>query len=243
AAVGEDTAGMAEPAEASGTEETTTAPDATEAAVGEEAREIPPVTGETAREAEVVDLTQRLRRWRGGAAVLGALAAAFAAIIVTAALAPEYLPEPLRPQPEVRTVEVPREVVRTVEVPAPAPGRFVAVLQSSAAAPAFIITVDVAQQSLTVRRVAAEDQTDHSYELWLVSDRFQTPRSLGLIGTSEFTKVPTLTNYDPDTISDATFAVSLEPVGGSPTGQATGPILFSGKLVEAVPPTQPPPNP
>jgi anti-sigma-K factor RskA len=120
---------------------------------------------------------------------------------------------------------------------APPPGRFVAVLQSSANAPAFIITVDVAQRNLTVRRVAAETQTDHSYELWLISNRFQEPRSLGLIGTTEFTRPPTLSAYDPETISDATFAVSLEPEGGSPTGQPTGPFLFSGKLVEAVPPT------
>lgn len=255
-AVAEGKADTAEAAEVPGTEDTTAAAPAADAAVAAETSGIPPAaSGEiaAARQADVIDLTQRLRLWRGSAAALGALAAAFAAVIVTAALAPEYLPEPLRPQPEVRTVEVPREVVRTVEVPrevvrtvevpTPAPGRFVAVLQGSATAPAFIITVDVAQRSLTVRRVAAENQTDHSYELWLISDRFQQPRSLGLIGTNEFTKVPALADYDPDTISNATFAVSLEPEGGSPTGQATGPVLFSGKLVEAVPPAAPPPTP
>ncbi len=57
-----------------------------------------------------------------------------------------------------------------------------------------------------------------------------------MIGANEFTHPATLTAYDPETISDATFAVSLEPEGGSPTGQPTGPVLFSGKLVEAVPP-------
>jgi anti-sigma-K factor RskA len=34
--------------------------------------------------------------------------------------------------------------------------------------------------------------------------------------------------------------VSLEPEGGSPTGTATGPVLFSGKLLEAAPPTRSP---
>jgi anti-sigma-K factor RskA len=29
---------------------------------------------------------------------------------------------------------------------------------------------------------------------------------------------------------DATLAVSLEPPGGSPTGQPTGPVIASGKL-------------
>jgi hypothetical protein len=30
--------------------------------------------------------------------------------------------------------------------------------------------------------------------------------------------------------------VTVEPEGGSPTGVATGPIVFTGKLVESVPP-------
>jgi anti-sigma-K factor RskA len=30
---------------------------------------------------------------------------------------------------------------------------------------------------------------------------------------------------------DTVFAVSLEPRGGSPTGQPTGPVLWTGKLV------------
>jgi anti-sigma-K factor RskA len=44
-----------------------------------------------------------------------------------------------------------------------------------------------------------------------------------------------LSSYDPDTVSNATYAVSVEPEGGSPTGSATGPIVFSGKLIETVP--------
>ncbi|MGZ8322640.1 MAG: anti-sigma factor [Rhodoplanes sp.] len=186
----------------------------------------------------VVDLTRRLQRWRGGAIGLGALAAALAGVVVTAAIAPERLPQPLRPKPKVETVEVTRDVVRTVEVPSPS--RFVAVLQSGPTAPAFIMTVDLAQRNLTVRRVAAEEQAGKSYELWLVSDKYPAPRSLGVIGAGEFTQVPALSAYDRNTISTATFAVSLEPEGGSPTGTATGPVLFSGKLLEAAPPTRSP---
>jgi anti-sigma-K factor RskA len=36
---------------------------------------------------------------------------------------------------------------------------------------------------------------------------------------------------DPAVLNDTLFAVSLEPEGGSPTGQATGPVMFTGKLV------------
>ena len=34
---------------------------------------------------------------------------------------------------------------------------------------------------------------------------------------------------------NATYAVSLEPEGGSPTGLPTGPVLFTGKLIQATP--------
>jgi anti-sigma-K factor RskA len=198
----------------------------------------PRADADAAETANVVSLTRRMQRWRGGAIGFGALAAALAGIVVTAAVAPERLPAPLRPKPKVETVEVTREFVRTVEVPAPS--RFVAVLQSSPDAPAFIMTVDLAQRSLTVRRVSAEEQAGKSYELWLVSDKYPAPRSLGVIGAHEFTRIPALTAYDQDTIEGATFAVSLEPEGGSPTGSVTGPVLFSGKLLEAAPPTRSP---
>jgi len=37
-------------------------------------------------------------------------------------------------------------------------------------------------------------------------------------------------------VKRAPFAVPAEPEGGSPPGVATGPIVFTGKLIEAVPP-------
>jgi anti-sigma-K factor RskA len=174
----------------------------------------------------VVDLTRSLGRWRQAAAGLAAIAAVLLAVVVTAALDPQMLPAPLRPKPV--------EIVRTVTKEAN-PGRFVAVLQASSISPAFILTVDVASRTATVRRVAAEPLAGKSYELWLISDRFAAPRSLGLVGGAEFAR-PTLASYDPTTISDATYAVSLEPEGGSPTGAPTGPVLFTAKLVDAVPP-------
>ena len=178
-------------------------------------------------ESNVVDLTRRLGRWRRAAAGLAAIAAVLLAVVVTAAFDPQLLPGPLRPKP----IEIVRTVTKEVN-----PGRFVAVLQANAASPAFILTVDVASRTATVRRVAAEPQAGKSYELWLISNRFPAPRSLGLVGGAEFAH-PTLASYDPATISDATFAVSLEPEGGSPTGAPTGPVLYTAQLVDAVPPS------
>jgi anti-sigma-K factor RskA len=189
----------------------------------------------------VVVLRQRVRRWRGVAALTGAIAATLLVFAGVGRYRPELLPPELKPPVETKVVEkvVERVVERVVQAPAPpappAPGRFVAVLQRDAGAPAFLMTVDIANRTLTVRRMAPPE-AGRSHELWLVSDRFPAPRSLGLIGGGEFTQRAALAAYDPDVINTATYAVSLEPEGGSPTGAPTGPVLFTGKLVEAVPP-------
>jgi len=193
---------------------------------------LPPHVDQVARlaaESNVVDLRKRLGRWRQASAGLAAIAALLLAVVVTAAFDPALLPGPLRPKPIVQTVE--KIVEKEVN-----PGRFVAVLQPNAASPAFILTVDVANRTASVRRVAGGPPPGKSYELWLVSSRFPAPRSLGLVGSNDFTK-PTLASYDQATLSDATYAVSLEPEGGSPNGQPTQ-VLFASKLIEAVQPSQ-----
>jgi anti-sigma-K factor RskA len=194
----------------------------------------PPSSAETAasRADNVVDFASA-RRWRATSILTGAIAASLALFIGAQQYRPDMLPEKLRPP--VQVVEV--------KVPAPAPDRgekFVAVLQKDAASPAFLLTVDVATRTMTARRVGAEQLSGQSYELWLVSDRFDKPRSLGVIGTGEFDRTPALASYEPDVINQATYAVTLEPQGGSPTGQATGPILWTGKLIEAEPPATKP---
>jgi len=180
-----------------------------------------PMVPPPSADGNVVDLTRRFTRWRGAAVGMGALAASLAALLVAVEVAPERLPALLRPA---------SRGIETV-----AGGRFVAVLQRDAASPAFLLTVDVDQRSMTVRRVDAQREPGKSYELWLVSNQFPQPRSLGVVD-NEFTTSRALAAYDPNTISDATYAVTLEPEGGSPTGLATGPVLWAGKLVEAAPP-------
>jgi anti-sigma-K factor RskA len=118
---------------------------------------------------------------------------------------------------------------------AASPARLVAVLQREATSPAFILTVDLANRSLTVRRVAAPREPGKSYELWLISSKYPGPRSLGLIGTGDFTQSSDPAFDDPASIGNATFAVSLEPEGGSPTGAPSN-VIFLGKPVTSIPP-------
>jgi anti-sigma-K factor RskA len=155
-----------------------------------------------------------------------ALAAALLVMMVVQIYRPDLLPGMLRARPQV------------AQTNAPSAGQFVALLQKDGEAPAFILTVDAGSKSFTVRRVGAEPEAGKSYELWLVSDKLQAPRSLGVIGGDDFTTRAALSSFDADTVNAATYAVSLEPEGGSPTGAVTGPIVYSGKLIETVPPAE-----
>jgi anti-sigma-K factor RskA len=124
---------------------------------------------------------------------------------------------------------------------APSPGgQLIAVLQQDPSAPAFLLSIDPATKKMTVRTVAAKGEADHSFELWLVEPRPARPVSLGLIGSTEYTELSLPADLDAAAMAAATYAVSFEPAGGSKTGAPTGPILFTGKLVEALPPPSAP---
>jgi anti-sigma-K factor RskA len=113
----------------------------------------------------------------------------------------------------------------------PADQRYVAVLQAEGPGPAFLASIDLANGSISVRTVGAVAQPGKSYELWAVGGGRDKPQSLGVIDASFRISASKLGRIDPAVLNETLFAVSLEPEGGSPTGQATGPILFTGKLV------------
>jgi anti-sigma-K factor RskA len=188
--------------------------------------------------ADVLIFRRRARRWRAFAGLTTAMAACLAGYMVVWAYAPERLPPKLR-LPNMVQIQVVEKEIQLPPPPAPppqaTPARFVAVLQREPSAPAFLLTVDTQNRTLTVRRVAAGQEPGKSYELWLVSNRLPGPRSLGVVGSDEFTRRPLAETFAPDVVNTATYAVSLEPEGGSPTGSPTGPVLFTGKLVESLP--------
>ena len=197
--------------------------------------EAPPAAAPSAAvdNSNVIQLTGRVRRLRSVASIATALAAALIAMLAVQVYQPELLPEALRPKPRVQTVEV--------KTPAPSPvpsAQYVALLQRDGGSPAFILTVDAATKNFTVRKVGADAEPGKSFELWLISDKLPQPRSLGVIGGSDFTARPVLADYDAGTINAATYAVTVEPAGGSPTGGPTSAPVYVGKLIETVPATR-----
>ena len=202
----------------------------------------PVVVPEVKEPAEVVDtsnvirLSAQARRWRNVASFTTAIAAALVAMIAVGVYQPDLLPDGVRPKPRVQVVEV-----KTPAVAATPSAQYVAVLQKEGGAPAFILTVDGASKNFTVRKVGAAPEPGKSFELWLISDKLQRPRSLGVIGGGDFTARPVLSSYDNDTINTATYAVTVEQAGGSPDGNPHSAPVFTGKLIEAVPPAAPSP--
>jgi anti-sigma-K factor RskA len=108
----------------------------------------------------------------------------------------------------------------------------VAFLEKDAAAPAFLVSLDEKTLALTVRPLVAAPAADKSYELWLIAPGSPAPRSLGVLPTKD-SKLVQIADIDLPTLRNATLAVSLEPHGGSPTGAPTGPVVFTGKFVQA----------
>ncbi len=152
---------------------------------------------------DVTALRQRIGRWS-----MAAIAASLAAIALGGTLAV-------------------RETQR-----AALPRTFVAVMQKDDASPSFLVTVDLETRLLTVRPVAAEALPDKSYQLWMAHASFPGVRSLGLVTETDLSPRAVLVSFDRKVIEAATFAVSLEPAGGSPTDKPTGPVLFHAKLIQ-----------
>jgi anti-sigma-K factor RskA len=210
------------------------------AASAEDATLPPPLAPERAagvqRGADVVRLRKRVGRWRGFTIAFGAIAALLAAYIAVSKVAPDLIP------PRLRAAGT-NLMARTEPQDRGPSDRLVAVLQQTPIAPAFLLTVDTQQRTVVVRRVSAGQENGRSYELWLITNRSAPPKSLGVVGGDEFTQRPLPANVDLETLRSATYAVSLEPAGGSPTGAPTGPVLFTGKAVDSLPASPPPTTP
>ncbi len=177
----------------------------------------------------VIQLAAKARRWRAIATAASAIAATLVVMIGVGLSMPDLLPDSIR-RKEVQAVE-------TRAPPALRPSaQYVALLQKDGGGPAFILTVDGATRNFTVRKVGASAEPGSSFELWLISDKLPKPRSLGVIGGNDFTSRPVLASYDADMVRSATYAVTVEQAGGSPDGNPHLPPIFSGKLIETVPP-------
>lgn len=106
----------------------------------------------------------------------------------------------------------------------PPPQPTLAVLTPYATPTPVLVAVAGPHGSILVRPTAAiKIASDRDLELWELPEGATKPAPLGVI-PQEGKVVP------PGVKTGTLLLVSLEPKGGSPTGQPTGPVLYAGKL-------------
>jgi anti-sigma-K factor RskA len=116
--------------------------------------------------------------------------------------------------------------------PMPMPGS-VAALSSQGGAPAVLVAYDKSRGMLKVVPMAMVPQAGHSLQLWLIAGR-TAPRPMGILTPG----MPAMIRKMPlDPAAGPVFAVSVEPIGGSPTGLPTGRIAWSGRMMAVSPET------
>jgi anti-sigma-K factor RskA len=154
----------------------------------------------------VIGLQRQLRRWQRFSLASAAVAAALVILLFGT---------------------LPRQIGHS-----PSADRYVAVLQAEGEVPAFLVSIDLERAEIQARRIGAQPQAGKSFELWAVGAGGDKPLSLGIV--EDVLDVPASRlgagGRNPE---DLVFAISAEPEGGSPTGEATGPILFTGKPIAA----------
>lgn len=115
-------------------------------------------------------------------------------------------------------------------VPPPAgQAPLVAALHAGDAGPTFLAKIDPASGNLVIRVAAGTPPAGKVPELWLIPAD-GVPRSLGVIEKEGETRVAMTAPHIALAAPQTALAISLEPPGGSPTGQPTGPVIAVGKL-------------
>lgn len=107
---------------------------------------------------------------------------------------------------------------------------YLAVLQQGADAPVFLASLDLDHRRMIVVPSGATAQSDKSFELWMIGSDSGGPQSLGLLDAAGPVRT-SLPDVGPDVISKATYAVTLEQKGGSPTGKPSSAPVYVGRLV------------
>jgi anti-sigma-K factor RskA len=164
----------------------------------------------------VVEL--RLRRslaaWRAAAASAGAVAAALAVALVW----------PHNPEP----VSGGQLVASTADHGRPALEQVMTARMVGANGPTvFVAVVDPQSHLIVVTPATVSVAKGRSPELWLIPAGGK-PIALGLAAFGRSVRLnPKVEIADP---ARAILAVSMEPLGGSPTGQPTGPVVATGAL-------------
>lgn len=106
----------------------------------------------------------------------------------------------------------------------------VAALDLTASSQTVLASLDSAGQLHLAGQIAVPEA--HDAQLWLIAGK-AAPRSLGLLRRDAAQRLTVAGSAAVGIAAGTTLAISIEPLGGSPTGLPTGPVVASG-LVKTI---------
>lgn len=110
------------------------------------------------------------------------------------------------------------------------PAVMVATLASGETEASLAVAYDAAEASLLVTPGRLVALPGRDYQLWIIPEG-RSPISLGVIPAAAPHRLRVPAEASPHFGARSTLAVSVEPAGGSPTGQPTGPVVATGNLL------------
>ena len=157
-------------------------------------------------ESNVIVLRRKVNLWRGMTGAMTALAASLALVVVDRPDSPA--PAPISAaQPMVAMIKAGSEV-------------------------AAVASWDSAARRLMVAEVKMPPVPDRDYQLWVIPADGR-PRSVGVMPNVPHMRMALDAPMSKMLAEGTMLAVSLEPLGGSPTDAPTGPVVASGALAAA----------
>ncbi|MDX8502817.1 anti-sigma factor [Mesorhizobium sp. VK4C] len=107
--------------------------------------------------------------------------------------------------------------------------RLVASLAADNSNVKYLAVYDAARHEVGLSLVSGERGSGKDFELWMIEGK-NAPVSMGVIPASQTARMTVTPAVQQKLAQGAVLAVSLEPTGGSPTGQPTGPVVAAGDL-------------
>ena len=109
------------------------------------------------------------------------------------------------------------------------PPRLVASLAADNSNVKYLAVYDAARHEVGLSLVSGDHGAGKDFELWMIEGK-NAPVSMGVIPAGQTARVAVTPAVQQKLAQGAVLAVSLEPTGGSPTGQPTGPVVAAGDL-------------
>ncbi|TIT10440.1 MAG: anti-sigma factor, partial [Mesorhizobium sp.] len=93
----------------------------------------------------------------------------------------------------------------------------------------YLAVYDAARREVGLSHVSGERAAGKDFELWMIEGK-DPPVSMGVIPAGQTAHMTISPSVQEKLAQGAVLAVSVEPAGGSPTGQPTGPVVAAGDL-------------